>query len=95
MDFREHEFVEIKNKVSSIHWYADILKLKYQWDVEKCLHDEIDLYFSDTWDVKRFVIVHNGEQIGDCKIVVDQVNKNYFVSSIAIVQNLQKKVNCF
>lgn len=90
MDFREHELVHIKNKVSSLYSYADILKLKYQGDVEKCLQDTIDLYFSDMWDVKRFIIVHNGQQIGDCKIVVNKDNNNYFVSSIAIVENLQK-----
>jgi len=90
MDFTEHNLPQIKNKVSSICSYADILKLKYIWDIEQCLNDTIDLYFSDMWDIKRFIIAHNGQQIGDCKIVVDQKQKNYFVSSIAIVENLQK-----
>lgn len=90
MDFKKHPFSEIKWKVQELWWYADVLKKKFEWDIVVCLEGEVDIYHTDTDPIDRYVLVFGGQQIADCKVVIDHFNKNYFVSSIAILPNLQK-----
>ncbi len=91
MKFNQYKFVDIKNKIWNISSYQKLLETEYVWDVFECIHDEIDVYCSDMWNIKRYVIVYSGQQIWDCKVIVDDKQKKYYVSSIAIVPNLQGK----
>lgn len=90
MDFKEHELSEIKWKTSNIWWYVEILQTMFNWNIYDCLSWTIDIYYTNTDPVDRYILVFDGEQIADCKVIADHSKKTFFVSSIAVISNLQK-----
>jgi len=91
MDFEIQPLKEIQWKVSALHGYAEVLQKKFTKDIETCLNNIISVFESQSGDIYRFILTNQWEHIWDCKVIIDNTQKIFYVSSIAIVPNLQKK----
>ncbi len=91
MRFSVHPFHEIKWACVSLWSYKELMQQTFTGDIQQCLTWTIDVFeLVESAHVVKFILVNQGQQIGECKIVIDEDKKIYFVSSIVIVPNLQK-----
>jgi hypothetical protein len=91
MNFESKTMAQIKGQVSELYGYENIAKQQFWWDITRCLNETISVFKLQSWDIYRFILTNQWQQLWDCKVIVDHSKKVYYVSSIAIVPNLQKK----